>query len=295
MSDIDVAPVGAVPHASGVQTATPAAHQLPPPLPAARASPGWRAGRYQPLTPWTPWWGLGATALIGLLVVLFLAASGGILSVLYPQAFEHTGAAIPKLRLEQPAVAYGLSGVMLASQLFGVLLTLLFARAKPGRLTEVLALRAPIGGPWAYAWALPLFVVFGFGVGLLFQWLWPQSSRADTELMQQLTHSPAAWLIFAAAVVLAPMQEELIFRGFLFSALARARVLGFVGATILTSLGWAAIHGYSIIGDSTIFLLGLMLSFILWRTGSTRVTMACHGGYNALAFLAAVFASGAGG
>jgi len=183
---------------------------------------------------------------------------------------------------------------MAASQLVGVLLTLAFSRAKGGRIADVLALRAPIAGPWTYAWAVPCFVVYGFGLGMIAQWLWPQSSQADAEQMLQLVRSPAAWLIFVIAVVMAPLQEELVFRGFLFSALAKSRWLGFIGATALTSVGWAAIHGYSIIGDSTIFMLGLALCAILWRTGSTRVTIACHGVYNALAFLAAAAATGGG-
>lgn len=265
-------------------------HQFP-----ATARSSSRSDRYVPSTPWTPWKGTGATLLIGLAVVVFLFAVGGVLTALHPEAFERLPGATPRPRFDIPMVAYGFSALMLTSQLFGVVLTLVFARAKGGRLADVLALRAPLPGPIAYLWAIPAFVVFGFAVGTLVQWLWPQSSQADTQLMLQLTHSPASWLIFTAAVVMAPLQEELIFRGFLFSALARSRWLGFIGATLLTSLGWAAIHGYSITGDATIFLLGLLLSFILWRTGSTRVTMACHGCYNALAFVAAMFAGSGGG
>jgi len=272
----------------------------PPPLPTPRFQPDPafkppRSDRYHPVTPWTPFWGLGAVLLIGLIVFGFIVLAGGLAIAIYPQALDTSKGALPKPRLDDPIVAYGFAGLMLGSQLLGVLATFLFASNRGARPAEVLALRAPIGGSLTYAWAVPLFVVFGLGVGLCAQWLWPQSNQADTETMMQFTRSPAGWLVFIVAVVGAPLQEELIFRGFLFSALARARWVGIIGAAIITSIGWAAIHGYSVPGDTTIFCLGLMLSFILWRTGSTRVTMACHGTYNAVAFALAAFAGGTGG
>lgn len=269
---------------------------LPPPLPPSLSlsMPEPPPTHYRPLTPWGPWLGLGATLLIGLAVVAFLAIAGLLLTIVLPGAFDRTALPVPKPHFDIPSVAYGFSAIMLASQLVGILLTLAFAGARGGRIADVLGLGAPLGGAWTYAWAVPAFVVYGFGLGAIVQWLWPQSSQADIEQITQLAHSPAAWMIFLIAVVMAPLQEELVFRGFLFSAFAKSRWLGFVGATLLTSLGWAAIHGYSITGDATIFLLGLALCAILWRTGSTRVTMACHGVYNALAFLAAVVSTGSG-
>ena len=256
---------------------------FPPPLPASTPDI-----HYQPVTPWSAWGGIGGTVLIMAAVMAFLLLGGVAIMFASPTSLEPGNAAF-KLHFDQPAVAYSFGVAMLASQLLGIGLTILLGRMFGGRIAQVLALRAPFPGIPAYLWAVPAFVVFGFGVGALVQWLSPQSSQADTAIMLELTRSPAWWLIFIAAVVLAPLQEELLFRGFLFSALARSRA-GLIGATLLTSLGWAAIHGYSPQGDATIFALGLALSFILWRTGSTRVTMLCHGCYNALAFAAATFA-----
>ena len=257
----------------------------PPPAPVF-------SGNYAPVTPWTPLRGVGAAILIMLIVVLVLAAGAAVIGISNPGTIERTGPVV-RMHFDRPAVAYAFAAVMLASQLLGVALIFGFARMRRGRPRDVLALRPPLPGTSAYLWALPAFVVFGFAVGALVQWLSPQSSQADTQIMVELTRSPAWWLIFIAAVVMAPLQEELLFRGFLFSALARSR-LGLIGTAILTSLGWAAIHGYSPQGNATIFALGLALSFILWRTGSTRVTMLCHSSYNALAFLAAAFAPPAG-
>jgi len=262
----------------------PAVTPVPSPQPAREPT-----GGYRPVTPWSPLWALGATALIMGVVYLFLAIALIVIVMRTSDVSAVAAGATLRLEFGKPVVAYTFGAMMLLSQLLGIGLTFAFARRYGARALDVLALNRPVGGGSAYLWAVPAFVVFGFGVGALVQWLSPQSSQADTQIMVELTRSPAWWMILIAAVVLAPLQEELLFRGFLFSALARSRTLQFAGATLITSVCWAAIHGYSPQGNATIFALGLALSFVLWRTGSTRVTMLCHGTYNALAFAAASF------
>jgi hypothetical protein len=73
-----------------------------------------------------------------------------------------------------------------------------------------------------------------------------------------------------------------LFRGFLLSALARSQ-LGFAGGTIITTTWWTLLHwGYSAAGIVEVFLIGLFLSWLLWRTGSLRVPIFCHALYNSL-------------
>ncbi len=55
------------------------------------------------------------------------------------------------------------------------------------------------------------------------------------------TSTDHTWLIWFALVVGAPLVEEFFFRGFLISGLSSSFV-GPVGAVLLTSAGWAAIH-----------------------------------------------------
>lgn len=249
--------------------------------------------RYAPVTPWKPLAALGATVLVMLVCALIIGLTTFGILMATPDAFK-AAAGGNKLKLDDPGISQLLMAAMLTVQLAGTGLLIWLARWKGGSAKEVLALRAPVNGWNDYAWAVPAFIVFGFGGGALMEWLWPKASQADTQMMLQLTHSPAWWLILVVAVVGAPLSEELMFRGFLFSALARSR-LGLIGTALVTSIFWAAIHGYSLQGDLTIFGLGLALSFILWRTGSTRVTMLCHGAYNSLAFLAAFLTPLGGG
>ena len=94
------------------------------------------------------------------------------------------------------------------------------------------------------------------------------------------------WLLaFLVVGVGAPLSEELLFRGFLQSALAGSR-LGFFGASLVTSALWTALHaGYSLAGILEVFLIGLFFSWLLWRTGSLRVAIFCHAFYNSLIVL----------
>ncbi len=239
--------------------------------------------RYAPSTTWPPLLGLGITSLNILAMFILSAVPIFIAAALSDAEFELKSLA----DLTDPKIVALLLGGALGAQLVALLLLLWSTQWRGGRAGQTLALRQPIGGASDYLWAVPAFVVFGLAVGLLVQWLWPKANLADTQMMLKFAHSPIWWLLGLLAVVGAPIYEELTFRGFLFSTLAKTS-LGVIGTAVITSFLWALIHGYSLQGIGTIFLLGLALSAILWRTGSTRVTMACHAAYNGMAFLGAL-------
>lgn len=71
--------------------------------------------------------------------------------------------------------------------------------------------------------------------------------------------------LFTAAVV-APVCEEILFRGFLFNGL-RAR-MGVWGAAIVSSLIFGGLHDYSWFGMATIALFGMLTCWVFVRTGS---------------------------
>jgi uncharacterized protein len=54
---------------------------------------------------------------------------------------------------------------------------------------------------------------------------------------------------------------------------------------------WTLLHvGYTVIGLVEVFTIGLLLSWLLWRTGSLWVTIFCHAVYNSLIILVLRFA-----
>jgi uncharacterized protein len=272
----DMEPAG-VAEAIGPDTFT----AVEPQVPSAGRAPG--RDRYVPVTTWPPLKGFGMTALN---VLAMFAIS--VIPIIIGAALSSSKLELKSMAdLSDPRIVALVLGGSLAAQALATLLLVWSSKWRGGRAVDTLSLRQPIGGTMDYLWAVPAFVVFGAVAGVLVQWLSPKANLADTQVMLRFAHSQNWWLLGLVAVVGAPIYEELTFRGFLFSAFAKSS-LGIVGTAVITSVLWALIHGYSIAGVSTIFALGLALSYILWRTGSTRVTMACHAAYNSMAFLGAL-------
>lgn len=103
----------------------------------------------------------------------------------------------------------------------------------------------------------------------------------DTKTLVDIYHT-SVWpaLLWIMVVVLAPIFEESLFRGFLFEGFRRSR-LGLIGTIVLTSVAWTILHaGYSVSSLSTIFVLGLVLGAVRHKTGSLWSTMLMHALYN---------------
>ena len=86
------------------------------------------------------------------------------------------------------------------------------------------------------------------------------------------------------AILLAPLVEETVFRGFLWRGFAASR-LGNIGALILTAVLFSAIHyNQTIMSDGSFnawpfiehFIDGLALGALRWRSGTTTVTIIMH-------------------
>jgi membrane protease YdiL (CAAX protease family) len=91
------------------------------------------------------------------------------------------------------------------------------------------------------------------------------------------------WLGFALLVVLAPLSEELLFRGFLYGGLAQSRI-GPVGAILVTSGIWTVIHvQYTWLIMTQVFIYGVVFGVVRWRSGSLWPPMITHGLVNLLA------------
>jgi uncharacterized protein len=222
---------------------------------------------YVPRTPWRAGWALLATLLIA--AAGFLALSG-LLSL--DNVVRGVGRADGLWRKDTgtlltlgawQAVTIGLT--IGASALFG------------GKVSEVLTLQAPAGGVRMYAVAAGLTVALLAALTLINAWLVPEISQSQpsTALFGEL------WVLALLVVgVGGPLSEELLFRGFLLSALASTK-LGFWGAAIVSTVCWAVLHGgYSAPGFVSLFVMGLLFCWQLRRSGSLRVPILCHALYN---------------
>ncbi|MGH2401977.1 MAG: CPBP family glutamic-type intramembrane protease [Candidatus Limnocylindria bacterium] len=87
------------------------------------------------------------------------------------------------------------------------------------------------------------------------------------------------WLVVLSIVILAPIAEEVFFRGVVFNAWLRegGRKWAFIGSSIL----FAVIH-ISVVALVPIFLLGLALAWIYERTGNLLAPIAMHATVNGI-------------
>lgn len=94
---------------------------------------------------------------------------------------------------------------------------------------------------------------------------------------------------FISVVVVAPIIEEFLFRGFLHSQLRRS-VLKDWGAIVVSSLVWTAIHFQYEIGILFfLFLFGLFLGFLRLKYGSLLIPIVLHAINNLLSFLQVIY------
>ena len=102
-----------------------------------------------------------------------------------------------------------------------------------------------------------------------------------------------AWIVSLFGVLLAPIFEEVYFRGFLYPVLARW--LGAPVSIVITAMFFAAIHGPQLSEAwgpvLVIFVVGLTLTTVRAVTKSVAATVLMHMAYNGFIFTAAYVAT----
>ncbi len=108
----------------------------------------------------------------------------------------------------------------------------------------------------------------------------------------QFTSSPATLTTFAiVAVVLAPIFEELFFRGFIQPLLSRT--FGTIAGIVITACLFGALHGfeYKWVWQYALFitLAGIVFGWLRARTNSIIPSTVMHGCFNAVSVIALAF------
>ena len=94
---------------------------------------------------------------------------------------------------------------------------------------------------------------------------------------------------FISVVVVAPIIEEFLFRGFLYSQLRRSFLRDW-GAMAVTSLVWTAIHFQYEVGILFfLFLFGLFLGYFRIKYNSLLIPVALHALNNLIAFMLTIY------
>lgn len=237
--------------------------------------------RYVAETPWGPMSALVATFFIcaASLIIFFLVMAIWV-------APEASGNDMRDLMRSLDGIATPLgAGLAAGSQLISLALVLIFA-SWGGNPARVLKLAETPASPALYVAAALLLLALTSLIEVLLYWVVEFDLVADTEIFREGLNSPVWWVTVLIAVVLAPLWEELTFRGFLLSAMARTR-MGFWGAAIISNVMWTGLHAsYSVPGLISVFTAGFILSWLVWRTNAIMPAIVAHGAGNlaALAF-----------
>lgn len=240
--------------------------------------------RYVARGPWSPVWAI----VFALVIQTSLQLAGGVVGAIASAAI----AGVPPERLSEQQLLTGLLAFLLLSQVCIVALTWWAAGFFGGNRREVLQVDHGVPNASEVVTAIAgLLLILGVfnAVAYLIR---PDLFFEDMQQFLPMIRGPS-WPLTAVSVGIgAPISEELLFRGFALSALAQWR-FGFWPAALLVNTVWSAFHfGYSAVGMLEVFIGGVYLSWLLWRSGSIWLPVICHAVTNCLFLvILAVYAS----
>lgn len=232
-------------------------------------------------TPWGLWPTVGFSLIVGVAVLTVAVVIGiGFAAIAY--LYD------PEINMDEFGEGLETHGFFLAlatviTSVVGFGLTLLFAKLREGwSISEYLALNRV---PWKtlVAW-LSLFILFlvcsaGLVSGL-------REHSTTLELMVEVYNTayfvPLLWI---GLILVAPLFEEVLFRGFIFRGLQHSR-LGNRGAILGTALVWSVVHlGYDPYDKAVLFFGGILLGVARLRSASVYPAVAMHSMMNLIAMV----------
>jgi uncharacterized protein len=238
--------------------------ELPPPPPEKRVWGAW------------PTAGLGAVIMFILLLVMVFV----VVIMVVALAIPHLITGFDEQALREFLDAYlglvvSVAGIIAYAAGTGLVIAFARARGRAG-IAEYLGFRRI---SWKAAGAAVLITAAVVALTTLIGNFIQESGDDSlfTDLYKSSVWPPLLWIL---VVVFAPIFEETMFRGFLFEGFRNSR-LGVIGAVVLTSFTWMLFHiGYSFYSLAAIFIFGLVLGVVRYKTGSSWGTMLMHACYN---------------
>lgn len=259
--------------ATSPPAATPSPAAAPPPGPSSPPPPG------TPPTGRVPWTWLEAVA-------AFAIATGATLLIALPIAAV-AGAAGLSLEAMNAAL------IPLTPIAIGLTTIAVVGLRHPGSLRRLLGWRPASRGDWLVGLGVGIagYLVIGLGLGALMQ-LAISAAGAEVPVVQETFRQAAAdegtaWILVVSAVVLAPIAEELLYRGMLFQALAKR--LGTGWGIWLSAAAFGVTHAAlgapwlaNALLVAVILPLGALLAWAFHRRGTLLVPILGHAAFNAI-------------
>ncbi len=126
----------------------------------------------------------------------------------------------------------------------------------------------------AYIAFIPVLVAINYATHYVTQLIGYDAPTQDVvKMFMAEKEMPILLLGFFAASIVAPVAEEIIFRGFAYSALKKT--MGVFWSIVLTSLIFSVLHAH-VVGIVPIFALGVLLAYLYERTGSLIAPITVH-------------------
>ena len=236
--------------------------------------PDGQSAEIVPAAPTDPAW--DGWDLVGLVVLTMIALFVGVFTALlvarswlYPHTALGEIARVPLVIVAGQVLAY-----LLVLACMFVLVTR--DRGRPDFL-------AAIHWNWPSGTAIAAYVLTGLALSVALQLLAHFLPIPKELPIDNFFRTPAeAWALSILSITLAPLMEELFFRGFLYPVLARS--LGLPLAVLVTALGFAALHGAQLMFSwgpvLVIFLVGLVLTMVRAQQNSVAAGVLIHMAYN---------------
>ena len=106
--------------------------------------------------------------------------------------------------------------------------------------------------------------------------------------MQELfARRESLWLLATFGILVAPLIEEIVFRGFLYGALEQRHnsKVALVASTVIFALLHGSQYGWELPPLGVLLAVGGALGIVRMHTGSTKASTIVHAAYNGLLFL----------
>lgn len=233
-----------------------------------------------------PVWGFWSTIGLGIaiLAVFFVAQLIAAIVVLFARLPPNTSFDVPQQLLEGLMGSIGLAasaGVILSAAVGGALIAV-FINAKKGlSIADYLGLKP-----------IKLKTIFiAFGITLAFIAITDSITRLvdrpinPQSMIDMYKTAVVPALLWFAVIIVGPAFEEAFFRGFLFEGFRYSKA-GVIGAILITAFVWAIIHvQYEPYEMSVIFVMGIVLGIVRYRTGSLWATFSMHAFMNLIAMV----------
>jgi membrane protease YdiL (CAAX protease family) len=238
-----------------------------------------------PTVPWNPWLGV-----LFAVAAYYVSQLFGVLVIYVYPAARHWSSSRAEQWVADSVVAQFV--FMLAAEAFIIGAIYLFLKRYKKRFS-IIGLRRPRATDFLYGiLAVPAyFLIYALSVGVVSHFVPGFNADQQQQIgFNDVQGSVAMSLTFVSLVVLPPLAEEIMVRGFLYGTFKK--VMPMMGAVLVTSAMFAAAHlpeggadGPLYIAALDTFVLSLVLIYLREKTAGLWAPITLHAVKNGIAFL----------